>query len=87
VPFLLFAAASLVLGVLPIGDAKAVFQSFALFISLGWTAFLYKVAVQENNAFTDIQAVLSMLLPPAVLTIGVGLVFVVGYLLIIIFLS
>ncbi len=85
VPFLLFAAASLVLGILPIGESKSVFQGLVLFVTLGWTAFLYKVAVQENNSFTDVQAVISLLLPPAVLTISVGVVFVVGYMLIILF--
>lgn len=83
VPFLPFAGVSLLLALMPIGDAKAVFQSLALFVALGWTAFLYSVALKENNTFTDIQAVISMLLPPAVITVGVGVLFVIGYLVII----
>ena len=43
-----------------------------------WSAYLYTVAVRQNYSFTDVQAVLAILLPLAILAVSGGLVVLLG---------
>lgn len=79
IPFLPNAGINVLLATPFVGESAAVLQFFVLLFAIGWTAFLYSHALRENHMFTDLQAAMAMLLPPAVIIVGSGFVLMIIY--------
>lgn len=80
-PFSLNAIATILFATPFLVDVANVLQFISVMIALIWSTFLYSIALRTNHEFTDIQAMMAMLLPPAILTLAVGVGITVVYLL------
>ncbi|MQG20917.1 MAG: YIP1 family protein [SAR202 cluster bacterium] len=79
-PFSLNATATFLFATPLLLNVANILQFISIMIALAWSAFLYSIALRTNHEFTDIQAMMAMLLPPAILTLAVGVGITVVYL-------